>query len=212
MHLNLYHINLFWGAILSYTLLVYYLLYPSFNIFLKNKNLRKILTLWELVLLFIGIYAIQTTPAKGVTIYAILGLLYLPIMFILNSSSSRYFFNFRYNFVKWLKSIWSSLNNYLLVLIRTFREELVWRFSFVYLMRDVGFTNNNIILIGSILFYLIHFKKKNKVILLVEFELLLFSFLLYFVYIQTQSVFDVWAIHFLRNSYLDFYKTKKNYA
>jgi len=74
-------------------------------------------------------------------------------------------------------------------------------------MKDTGIANIFIIIFGSILFYTIHFKKKQKITLLVELELLLFSVLLYSVYLKTNSLFDIWIIHFIRNAYLDFYKT-----
>jgi hypothetical protein len=87
---------------------------------------------------------------------------------------------------------------------RVLTEELVWRCSFVFLMNYFGIDNISIILVGSILFYLIHAGFSKKIIVISELELIQFIFILYIAFIITNSLAGVWFLHFCRNGYLTF--------
>lgn len=130
-------------------------------------------------------------------------------MVALNSPNFAFLLSFKFKIYRWFKSLFTFSNSHKAILIRTLIEELVWRSSFTYICRELGLENVYIIISGSLLFYLIHLDLSKKIIVLSEFELLIFSFLLYFVFISTESIIVVWIIHFMRNSYLQFIKSDK---
>ena len=118
---------------------------------------------------------------------------------------------FSYNLISWVRSVFSCPKMYVHILLSTLKEELIWRSTFVYILRNIQASDLSILLLGSGLFYLLHWPKKSKIIFMTEFELYLFSFYLYFIYLRTDSLIVVWIIHFIRNSYLKYFRmTLKN--
>lgn len=196
----------FWKAI-SILFLSFYLNYAFSKIFSLRILPRFWMELFEICLIFLGLIKILIGDLDAIIRSIIYGLLYLPLMVALTSSSLIYFFSFRYHIINWLKSIFRNTKLYIPILYKTFKEELIWRSSFVFLLRFNRINPVIIFIIGSILFYSIHFNKNIKIVILTEIELLLFSCLLYIVYLEYNSFIAVLFIHFIRNSYLYFYRT-----
>jgi len=196
----------FWKAI-SILLLSFYLIYAFSKIFSVKILPRFWIGLFEICLIFLGLISVLIGDVSAIIGSIIYGLLYLPLMVALTSPSLKYFFSFRYHIINWLKSIFGDIKLYIPILYNTFREELIWRSSFVFLLRFNRINHVIIFIIGSILFYSIHFNKNAKIVLLTEIELLLFSCLLYIVYLEYNSFIAIWLIHFIRNSYLYFYRS-----
>jgi hypothetical protein len=196
----------FWKTI-SVLLLSFYFIYALSKIFSLRILSQISMALFEICLIILGLIKILVGDVDAIIRSIIYGLLYLPLMVALTSPSVKYFFSFRYQFCFWLKSIFRDFKLYIPILYKTFREELIWRSSLVFLLRFFHLNQVVIFIIGSILFYSIHFNKNAKIVLLTEIELLLFSCLLYVVYLEYNSFLTVWLIHFIRNSYLYFYRS-----
>jgi hypothetical protein len=172
-------------------------------------NKRSIKTVFKIVLAALGIYAINWDATLNNYFIIILGILYLPVMVLLTSNGLKYFLRFNYKVVRWIKYIVSDKKKSIIILFRTLWEELIWRCAFVFCMNILSCPNILIISIGSILFYSIHVSAiSKKIVLMKEIELLIFSILLYFTYIKLESLFIVWGIHFIRNSYIKFNKSQ----
>ncbi|MCP4970934.1 MAG: CPBP family intramembrane metalloprotease [Arcobacter sp.] len=146
---------------------------------------------------------------EDIIIYPAISIIYFPFMVALSSPGFKFLLSFKFKIYLWLKSHFTLTRKHKTILINTLIEELVWRSSFIYICSELGFTNIIIIIIGSLLFYLIHLDLSKKIIVLSEIELLIFSFLLYIIFISTESILVVWLIHFMRNSYLQFIKSDK---
>lgn len=199
-HWNLVNVYLF-----SYYLFaVYYYVFSD-----KHKYQKKYQSIVQAVLVIMGIYYAKVGSISDIIMYPILSLIYLPFMVAFNSPNFAFLFSYKYRIYEWIKSLFSFNKQIMVTLIQTLVEELVWRSAFIYICNQLGFTAVQILVAGSLLFYLIHLDLSKKIIILSEFELLVFSFILYLIFISTESIITVWIIHFMRNSYLQFIKNVK---
>jgi len=167
------------------------------------KNIRKFM---QLTLIILGIYSAEVGSFKEVSSFIILGILYIPIMVAFNSSTIRALFKFRFRIIMFFKTIIIERKKYFVIGWRVLNEELVWRCSFIFLMNYFVVNNINIIVIGSVLFYLIHVGFSKKIIIISELEFLTFIFILYISFSITKSLAGIWFLHFLRNGYITFIK------
>lgn len=170
------------------------------------KALNSVLALFEIIILFVGIYSIKLGEYYLIIASIFIAIVYLPLMVLLTSPTLNYFLKFNYKWYSWINFIVINKLITIRVLLKTLKEELIWRSAYVEILSSLNVSNPLIIISGTIYFYLIHFKCKKKVILLQELELFLFSFFLILSYILTNSILVVWIIHFIRNSYIIFHK------
>jgi membrane protease YdiL (CAAX protease family) len=195
--------------LLSYTFILVYFLFLSAKLgFLKVQLSRYLFIFFELYILLIGLYYIQSGSIAAILIFSPFGIIYLPIMFLFTSPSLKYFLRFSYNLLSWIRSVILHPKLYVYILLNTLKEELIWRSAFVNILRSIYTNDLAILLSGSILFYLLHWPKKSKFTFMTEIELYIFSLLLYFLYLRTDSLIVVWIIHFIRNSYLKFFRLR----
>lgn len=190
----------------SLILLVYYV-YRVASAFLGFKRFPAIRAAIEIALVLIGLVGLAVGSPGIIIVSAGIGIAYLPITVSLTSPSLAYVLGFRYKFAEWIFAVVKDRASYLPVLLQTLKEELVWRSAFVYLGRFNNIPDHLLLVVGSILFYLIHWNPKGRIVILTEFELLCFSFLLYVVYLELHTLIGVWAIHFIRNSYLRYHRS-----
>jgi len=201
----------------NYILVGYYIL-NIIPLFRKKYFLKIYIKVNELLLFSIAFLLIYWSVdyysfekyVSNLFLGIILTLLYIPLMVFLTSPSIRYFLNFKYQLFEWISNIFIFPQKHFKQLILALWEELIWRVAFVLLLQQLGVGDSLIFLCGSVLFYLIHFSFSKKIIILTEFELFLFSCLLYGLYLLTYSLLLVWLIHFLRNSYLQY--TRESYS
>jgi len=124
----------------------------------------------------------------------------------MNSGSINLFLGFKYKLIRYCKYLALNKIKSLNCILAVIKEELIWRYEYVYFMQMLEFNKVLIILFGSVLFYAIHWGKTEKIVLLSEIEFLIFSLLLYIIYFYSNSMVLLITIHFMRNSYLDFIK------
>jgi len=124
----------------------------------------------------------------------------------MTSPSFRYFKNFRLELYGWVKSLYHDKKPNILILLQTLKEELIWRSAFTSLCITIDINKSMILVTGGILFYFIHWSAKKRIVVLTEVELLCFSMLTYFVYLELDTFMGAWAIHFIRNSFLHYHR------
>ncbi|MBU1299114.1 MAG: CPBP family intramembrane metalloprotease [Proteobacteria bacterium] len=190
----------------SFVLLAYYV-YRAASAFFDFRRFPAIRAALEISLALIGLWWLVVGSPIVILLSAGIGIAYLPITVGLTSPSLAYVLGFRYKFAEWIFAVVKDRASYLPVLLQTLKEELVWRSAFMYLGRFNNIPDPLLLVVGSILFYLIHWNAKGRVVILTELELLCFSFLLYVVYLELQTLIGVWIIHFIRNSYLRYYRS-----
>lgn len=171
---------------------------------LKDTFIKNIRRLLQIVLIILGINSAEFGNIKEVSCIAAIGIVYIPVMVALNSPNIRTILIFRYRILTFFKTIIKEYKKYSVIGWRVLTEELVWRCSFVFLMNYFGIDNISIVLVGSILFYLIHAGFSKKIVVISELELIQFIFILYISFIITDSLAGVWILHFYRNGYLTF--------
>jgi hypothetical protein len=189
--------------------LLYYILYPLSKIIhfrIPAKFLRIIESLYFVIGCLIYLYLPKFETINWLIFGILIWIIYLPIMIAMNSGSINHFLRFKYGLIKYCKYLILNKNKSLNCILAVIKEELIWRYEYVYFMQMLEFNKGLIIFVGSVLFYAIHWGKKGKIILLSEIEFLIFSVLLYIVYFYSNSMILLITIHFMRNSYLDFIK------
>jgi len=193
------YINLF--------LLSYFLSAPVSIIYKKKNIITFIESTLSIILIIIGLHTIVLEGLLNNFKCIIWGLFYLPAMILMTSANfSTAMYGIR--LIKKLPEYYISFpRKAIVILLQTFKEELIWRCSFVHLMGEIGVDKIYIAGLGSLLFYLIHWSGERRFILLVQIELFLFSVILYTVYLCTASIFAVWMLHFIRNLYIKFYRS-----
>ncbi|WP_434968535.1 CPBP family glutamic-type intramembrane protease [Rosettibacter primus] len=197
----------------NYILFMYYLMQTISHLYLirwapfliNSYLIRIIFAFLEIILLSIGLYNIKIGGFYIIITSPFIAVIYLPLIVLLTSPSFQYFVSYRYRFWNWIKFIVTKYLKTIKILLQTLKEELIWRSAFVVIATILGISNILIVIIGSLMFYFIHWEWKKKIILLQEFELWLFSLLLYMLFLYTNSLLAVWIIHFIRNSYLIFH-------
>lgn len=160
--------------------------------------------MWQFVFIMIGAFQAGSGSPREILIASFCGLAYLPIMISFTTPSLNYLRLFRFRPGRWINHTIMNGVMSLTILVDTLKEELVWRVALVWLARQMMIDDVLIIFTGALCFYGIHWIPRPLVILMTEFELFLFSLLLYIVYIKTASLIGVWIIHILRNSYIHF--------
>lgn len=96
--------------LISFIISFYYLLYALSSVISSNIFPRYIKVIFEIFLLLTGVYDLKFGSLYSFMLSVLLGFLYLPIMVGLTSPSLNYFFSFRYNILKWIKSIFRQYN------------------------------------------------------------------------------------------------------
>ena len=199
--------------LLNYLLILVYLIYLLLKgNFLRIQLPKIFLQFLELIILLIGLNYISLGSTTTVFIFCPFGILYLPIMLLFTTPSLKYFMGFNYNLFSWARSVFFFPKLYVHIFFSTFLEELIWRSTYVNILRNIHINYFSILLSGSILFYLLHWPKKSKFTFMTEIELYIFSLFLYFIYLRTESLVVVWIIHFIRNSYIKFFRLTLNNA
>lgn len=182
------------------SVLILCFLYFPFSGFLKRKRIRKVLEFsFESVLIVVGINNIRTDNLDSFLLSALLCMVYFPFMIWITSKhgiqgiisifSEKIHDIFKFGTVKILPAIF----------LTTFIEEIIWRLSFIHLMHQLQISNIIIAVSGSILFTLSHWHVGKRIIIREQTEFILFSLMLYTVYLLTESLIAVWFIHFVRN-------------
>ncbi len=182
------------------TLLILCFFYFPFSGFLKRKRLRKMLEIiFESVLFIVGITKIRTDNLDSLLLSGLICMVYFPFMIWLTSNPGireiisifrgRIHDIFKFRTTKILP----------VILLNTFIEEIIWRLSFIYLMQQLQISNIIIAVSGSILFTLSHWHAGKRIIIREQTEFILFSLMLYTVYLVKESLIVVWFIHFARN-------------
>lgn len=198
-----------WNLVNVY-LFSYYLFAVYYYVFSdKRKYQKKYQSIVQAVLVIIGVYYAKVGSISDIIMYPILSLIYFPFMVAFSSPNFTFLLTYKFRIYEWIKSLFPFNKQIMVTLIQTLVEELVWRSAFIYIFNQFGFTTFQILIAGSLLFYFIHLNLSKKIIILSEIELLVFSFILYLIFISTESIITVWIIHFMRNSYLQFIKNVK---
>jgi len=186
-----------------------YFFYYTAGVLLSFKCVSPVHVAFSILLVLIGLWVFVFGSAISIVLSSGIGMAYLPFAVGMTSPSFEYFLRFRYKFRIWLNELFKERSVYLPILFNTLKEELIWRSAFVYLGRRNNIPDPILLVLGSFLFYFIHWNPKNRIVLLTEVELLCFCFLLYLVYMELETLPGVWLIHFIRNSYLRFSRSKR---
>lgn len=194
--------------LLSFVLLAYYV-YRAASALINFRRFLAIRAALEISLALIGLWWLVVGSPAAIMLSAAIGIAYLPVTIGLTSPSLTYFLAFRYRFAEWISTIIKDRSSYISVSLQTLKEELVWRSAFLHLGRVVDIPDLALVAIGSVMFYLIHWSPKGRIVVLTELELVCFSVLLYVVYVELDTLVGVWVIHFIRNSYLRFYRSNQ---
>ncbi|MGB9774545.1 MAG: CPBP family glutamic-type intramembrane protease [Bacteroidota bacterium] len=189
--------------LISFALWAYFFCYAAGVVF-SFKRVSRVHVAFNILLVLIGLWAFASGSAISIILSSGIGIAYLPLAVGMTCPSLEYFLRFRYKFRIWLNALFKERNAYLPILFNTLKEELVWRSAFVYVGRWNNIPDAVLLVLGSFLFYLVHWNPKSRIVLLTEVEFLCFSCLLYLAYIKLETLVGVWLIHFIRNSYLRF--------
>jgi hypothetical protein len=87
----------------------------------------------------------------------------------------------------------------LLTLLSALKEELIWRVVLCYCLKWIITEKYLIIIVGSAMFTISHWTYDRPIVMRAQAELLIFSVILYSLYIFTLDVCSVWTMHILRN-------------
>lgn len=155
--------------------------------------------IFESVLIVVGISKIRTDNLDSLLLSVLLCMVYFPFMIWMTSNPGiqgiisifreKIHDIFKFRTVKILPAIF----------LNTFLEEIIWRLSFIHLMQQLQISNIIIAVSGSILFTLSHWHGGKRIIIREQTEFILFSLMLYTVYLVKESLIAVWFIHFVRN-------------
>ena len=186
------------GLFTEYVLLLCYV-YFAFSWLVNRKRIRRAIELFfEFILIAIALGQIKSDNLKLAPIPLIISMIYFPILFLMTSISARQVrANCRFKSIYQFLS--SLLNIYPVILLNVLIEELIWRVCYVYLLSHLQIPEIIIAVSGALLFTIAHLKLGKKLILLVQIEFILFSLMLYTLFMVYQSLILIWLIHFFRN-------------
>ena len=182
------------------SVLILCFLYFPLSGFIKRKRIKKVLeSIFEGLLFVVGITKIRTDNLDSLLLSVLLCMVYFPFMIWMTSNPG----------IRGIISIFRGKINDIFklrtvkilpaILLNTFVEEIIWRLSFIHLMQQLHISNIIIVVSGSILFTLSHWHAGKKIIIREQTEFILFSLMLYTVYLLNESLIAVWFIHFVRN-------------
>jgi hypothetical protein len=186
------------GLFAEYVLILCYI-YFSLSWLVKRKRLRKVLELFfESILVIIGMCQIRSENFRLLPITLVICMIYFPLMILMTSTSIRQIWSiFRFKSPHRFKLRF--LNTYPAILLNVAIEELIWRICYVYLLSQLQIPVLIIAVSGSILFTIAHWRNDKKLVLLEQSEFILFSLMLYTLFLIYESFLLIWLIHFFRN-------------
>ncbi len=194
-----------YGFTIESLLFLGYLYFPI-SCFIKRKRIKRLIEfLLESIFILIGIIHAQSGNFQWFYMSMILSIIYFPMMIWMTSGVGvlGYVIKLTKNIIHLSKI--RILQTLLLVSINTLVEELIWRVSFSYLLCNLNIAEGMIVILGSILFTLIHWSPGKEINLWNQFEFLLFSVMLYLLFLLSGSLPAVWFVHFIRNILIKFY-------
>ena len=183
-------------------LLIYFILIPILSFMPRGRLLRICEFILSVLLLIYGLVVARWGSVLQIFLSMIIGTGFLIITIIMTSRRCQLS---RRSFLGILHIpgfIICNPNLSLRVLLANIQEELIWRAAFVHFMMLVYGDIVLIVAAGATLFYVIHLPAMRPVVIAAHIEFVLFSILLYVIYIQTFSIIAVCLIHFIRNIYI----------
>lgn len=199
-------------SLAKYILFLFFI-YFSFSGFIRIKRLRRISELMlESILFCDGLFFIKRESLSSIIISVLFGGLYLILMTTL--------MNMR-DLQKFIYDMTSNRLNHLRVkraviffrqTVIAFWEEVIWRVCYVEIMRQLSVSDMIIAISGSLLFTMTHWSFNYRRRLSEQSEFLLFSFLLYALYLSMGSLVAIWVIHLMRNLIIGYFREFASHA
>lgn len=189
--------------------LMIYLIYSIYSgLPVKKRIIKTIETITELFLVVFAFTFLKSNHFHLTGLSVIISALYIPVMFLLTSSGNMKMSDLFHLPGKSLSFIADNLKIFGITLLSTLKEELIWRVIFVNAMQILSVQKYIIIISGSVLFTSLHRKNNKPLLFQAQFELFVFSIILYTVYLNSLSIVDIWLLHFIRNISIKAYHTE----
>lgn len=182
--------------------LLYYFVIPVISFISRDKMLRIIEFSCSLMMLYMGIIVAQCGSILNIFLSFFWGVLSLIFTISLTLSDKSVLQSALMQIGEVPEKIVKHPGKATRVMLSVVQEELIWRAVFVYLVENILTGRIYIILMGSFLFYLVHFNSMRPVIFIAHLEFILFTVFIYVIFLQTGSVIAVSIIHFMRNIFI----------